>query len=207
MFGQQIVSSLDKFLKGILNIAWLNLLWIFSSLLGLFIAGVFPATVASLAVARKWVRKEEMTSVLQYFRKVYKEEFVRSNIIGWILMAIGLILFVNYRTMIELGNQIPIFVVFAYYLVLFFYSLVLVWIFPLITHYHTTIKQYFKNAFIIGMSKLPFSLAIFAVIFLICYVSLELPSMFVFITFGLTAITMMFFVMQVFNKIDEHSYR
>ncbi|SHM69758.1 YesL family protein [Gracilibacillus kekensis] len=202
MFGQQIVGSLDRFLRIILQVAWLNFLWIGFSLVGLVVGGIFPATTAAIAVARKWVQKKEVVSVFKSFKQAYKKEFVKSNIIGIIITVVGIILIVNYQILLQLGDQISIIAVFSYYFVIFLYGILVLWIFPLLSHYDSTIFQYFKNALIIGITKLPITIMQGLIIFFILYISLEFPSMLIFCTISLITISVAYFSVKVFKKID-----
>ncbi|WP_163538528.1 YesL family protein [Gracilibacillus sp. YIM 98692] len=202
MFGQQIVESLDRFLKAILKIAWLNALWFIFSSIGLVVAGAFPATTAALGVARKWVQQEYHISIYDTFRQVYKREFIKSNVVGWVLTLIAGVLFLNYYALRQLGDQIPILVVFAYYFVIFLYGIIVLWVFPLMSHYQNTIRQYFKNALIIGITKIHFTLGIGFSVFFISYVSLELPSMLLFCTISFIAMATMYFATKAFASFD-----
>ncbi|MGP4039352.1 YesL family protein [Gracilibacillus sp. D59] len=204
MFGQQFVGSLDRLLRIILQVAWLNFLWILFTLIGLVVAGIFPATTATISVARKWVQKQEDIPVYKAFKQSYKTEFIKSNIIGFILTAIATVLFLNYQALLQLGDQVPIIVVFAFYFVIFLYSIIVIWIFPLLSHYQSSVKQYFKNAFIIGITKMPTTILIGLVIFIILYMSLEVPSMLLFCTISLISLAVAFFSMRVFENIDKN---
>ncbi|QGH36567.1 DUF624 domain-containing protein [Gracilibacillus salitolerans] len=204
MFGQQFVGSLDRLLRIIVQVAWLNFLWILFTLLGLVVAGIFPATTATISVARKWVQKQEDISVFKAFKQSYKKEFIKSNIIGFILTAIAAVMFINYHALLQLGDQVPIIVVFAYYFVIFLYGILVIWIFPLLSHYQSSVKQYFKNALIIGITKMPTTILIGLIIFVILYMSLELPSMLLFCTVSLIGLSVAFFSMRVFKKIDNN---
>ncbi len=207
MFGQQFVGSLDRILKIILQVAWLNLLWILFTLLGVVVAGFFPATTATISVARKWVQNKEEIAVFKTFKQFYKKEFLKSNIIGWILTAMAAILYVNYQVLIQLGDQVSIIVVFAFYFVIFLYSILVIWIFPLLSHYQSSIKQYFKNALIIGITRMPITILIGITIFFILYMSLRLPTMLLFCTVSLISLSLAFFSMRVFEKIDNNQAR
>ncbi|WP_052015619.1 DUF624 domain-containing protein [Alkalihalobacillus hemicellulosilyticus] len=59
MNGNQIVSSLDRILRWILQLVAINLLWLFYSMLGLFIVGVFPATLAAFGLSRKLIMEQD----------------------------------------------------------------------------------------------------------------------------------------------------
>ncbi|MGN8645972.1 YesL family protein [Gracilibacillus sp. HCP3S3_G5_1] len=203
MFGEQLVGSLDRFLKIVVKVALLNFLWILFTLIGFVVAGVFPATTAIISVARKWIKDKELDEVFQTFKQAYKDEFVKANIIGLILTIMGAILYLNYHALLQLGDQIPVFVVFAYYFVIFLYSILVLWIFPLLSHYQSTIKQYFKNALIIGITKMPVTIAIGLTFFAVLYVSLSFPTMLLFCTVSLTAIATAFISLRVFEQIDN----
>ncbi|SFL67778.1 Uncharacterized membrane protein YesL [Gracilibacillus orientalis] len=203
MFGQQLVGSLDRILKIILQVVWLNFLWVLFTLIGVVVAGVFPATAATMSVARKWVQKEEVVSVFQTFKQAYKREFAKANMIGFILSIMAVILYLNYVALVHLAAQIPIFVVIAYYFVLFLYGILVLWIFPLLTHYQSTIKQYFKNALIIGLRKMPTTITIGLSIFILLYMSLSLPTMLLFCTMSLICLVIAYLSINVFVKIDN----
>lgn len=205
MLGKQIVSSLDRFFKVIIQMAWLNFLWFFFTLLGLVVVGIFPATTAAISVARKWIREGMINSTFPTFNKAYKEEFKKSNFIGFNLVFIITLLIINYYALLEFGEQIPIFVVFAYYFIVFIFSILLVWLFPLLSHYDTKITSYFKNALLIGLTRIPTTISIIASIFLILYVSLELPSLFLFFTISFVAISIAFLTGRVFEEIDKNN--
>lgn len=200
MVSQQLVHSLDRLLKWILKVSWLNLLMIGFTLLGLVVGGIFPAIVASLTVAKGWINKEEF-STWKVFKQVYKKEFFKVNLLGWLLTLIALILYLNYMVMVQMGDQLSVFVVFAYYFVIFVYLTVLAWIFPLYIQLNTSIWSLMKYAFIMGVSYLPRTLGIFLVVFCILYVSLSVPTMLLFFTGSLLALSIIFTVFHVLQKV------
>lgn len=149
------------------------------------------------------MQKKEVKTIYGQFKQIYKEEFIKSNIIGWILLIVGIILYINYQAFQQLGDEIPLLFVFSFFLVLFFFNIILIWIFPLLAHYQTTIKQYFRYAIIIGLSKILYSIGICVSLIVVFYLSLEIPSMFIFVTFALISLLTMWFAMQVFNEIER----
>lgn len=204
MLGKQIVHSLDYFLKIILQMAWLNFLWFIFTILGLVIGGIFPATTSAISVARKWVKDGKINSTYQTFKKTYQTEFRKSNLIGFSLVFIMLLLYLNYYALLEFGEQIPVFIVFAYYLLLIMFSFLFVWLFPLLCHYDAKVIQHFKNAFIIGLIKFPTTLAMLTSVFSIIYLSLMIPSLILFFTVSFIALSMAFFSNRVFEQIDKY---
>lgn len=53
MHANGFVSTLDYIATWVARMALLNLLWFLYSLLGLLVAGVFPATIATLGVVEE----------------------------------------------------------------------------------------------------------------------------------------------------------
>lgn len=203
MIGEQLVSSLNRFLKILLRLSWLNMLFILATLAGAVILGFFPAAVSSIRVGREWMTEKAEFSVYKLFKETYKKEFVKANVIGLILMVIAGVLFANYYAILVLGAQIPAFVVFAYYCVIILYIILFVWTFPLLSYYDTKISQYFKNALIIGITKIPITILMTLLLFMILYISLKLPSLFLFFTFSLIALSNAYLSFRIFREIDK----
>jgi len=203
MLGEQIVHSLDRYLKVILQMAWLNVLWFIFTLLGLVIGGVFPATTSAMSVAQKWLQDGKINSTYPTFKKTYKTEFKKSNFIGFSIVSIMILLYLNYYALLQFGKQMPIIIVFAYYLLIILFSFLCVWLFPLLSRYQAKVVQHFKNAFIIGLIKFPSTLAMIGSVFLIIYFSLMIPSLILFFSVSLIALSMAFFSSRVFEEIDH----
>src|SRR5690625_6051612 len=92
-------KSMSKFVSGyyrlalwIPHFAYLNLLWVVFTVVGLIFFGFLPATAAMFAVVRKWIGGEADIPVLPTFWKSYRKEFVKINIIGYIVFIIGYLL-------------------------------------------------------------------------------------------------------------------
>lgn len=66
------IDGYYRFAVWITRFAYLNLLWIAFSLVGLGVVGFFPATAAMFAVVRKWVHGEKDIPVFQVFGKTIK---------------------------------------------------------------------------------------------------------------------------------------
>src|SRR5690625_1422043 len=90
----------------IVRIAYINVLWIFFSLVGLLIFGFFPAITAMFAVIRKVIRTEREITVFKTFWESYKSEIFTANIIGWILVVVGHILYIDYQFFTKFDNWV-----------------------------------------------------------------------------------------------------
>ncbi|WP_347549139.1 YesL family protein [Pseudalkalibacillus hwajinpoensis] len=205
MNGNQIVTTLDVILHWIMRLALLNSLWLLYSLRGLIVGGVFPALVASMGVSRKWLMGDEDIKIWKTFKGIYRQEFTKANIIGWLLTVIGSLLYLNYRLLESSTSEVMFIIPFAFYLICFFYVIVFLWTFPMLAHYDATWQQHLKNAFVVGLTKIHFTLASGVVVFAICYYSLGFPGLIPFFTIGFISVGCMWLSLQVFQKLDLHS--
>lgn len=94
------VLNITKFyllLEWVMWLAYINLLWIGSALIGLIVFGIFPATVAMFTVIRHLLLKDTTgKQILKTFALTYKREFFKSNVIGLIFTAIGYLLYLDF---------------------------------------------------------------------------------------------------------------
>ncbi|MFC6465741.1 YesL family protein [Marinilactibacillus sp. GCM10026970] len=181
-------TRLDITLTLIVNLCKLNLLWITFTLLGAIIAGIYPATTAALMVSRKWLLTKDYTvSVKEYF-SLFKEEFVSANKSGILFTIAGLILFLNYNLLASSTLILPIIVPIAFYILLFSFITTLIWFFPLYVHRENSLLKQVRNAFIIGVLKIPITIIQMLSLFMLLYISLALPTMFLFFTFSIVVV-------------------
>lgn len=129
----------------ITRFAYVNVLWILFTLAGIIIIGFFPATVSMFAVVRKWILGETDLPIFKTFWKYYKIEFLKSNTIGYIILLIGFIFYVDLR-MLYLSEG---FIQILYYPILvitFIYLLLCLNIFPIYVHYELKVLQVIKGS-------------------------------------------------------------
>ncbi|SDK19301.1 YesL family protein [Sediminibacillus albus] len=203
MNGRGVISTLDVILHWITRLVVVNLLWICYSLAGLLIFGIFPATAAVFGITRKWLMGDYEVSIWKTFKKIYWQDFIPANIIGWIISILGGVLYLNFRIISGAEGELSIVVPFAFYVLLFFYAITLIWCFPLLAHYKGTCLQHLKNAFIIGFVKIHYTLTSGLILCAIIYFSLEFPGIIPFFTVSLTAVCWMWFALQIFAKVDH----
>ncbi|WP_408011396.1 YesL family protein [Pseudalkalibacillus sp. A8] len=203
MNGKQIVTTLDLILRWIMRLAAINVLWFFYSLLGFFVGGVFPATVAALGVSRKLLNGEQDIKIWRTFKQIYRQEFASANILGWLLSVVGALLYLNYQVIVNSAGEIIFVIPFIFYLVLFFYIIIVLWSFPLLAHYHATWFQQIKNALIIGLTKIHYTFASGLVVFAVMYFSLVYPGVIPFFSISVAALGCMWFSMRIFWKLDQ----
>lgn len=140
------MSRMLRMCEWVMRLAYTNLLWLLFTLLGLGIFGFMPATTALFSVMRKWIQGHEQVSVFQTFWKVYREEFVRSNVIGVVLVIIGTIIYVDLAYIYPTSWFLHV-LRFAIYIFGFLFIVSLFYIFPLLAHYDWKKRLYLKFSF------------------------------------------------------------
>lgn len=137
-----------------LNLFLLNLLWIIFSMLGLFIVGIFPATVALFAVMRKLTMESKEVPVFKLFWTTYKREFVKANIIGYAWSLIGFVLYIDLRVLNQLDSSLlnQLFT-FGLYMIIAAYLVTLLYLFPIFVHFNLKKREYFKYAIILTIGR------------------------------------------------------
>lgn len=195
-------GSLNTILTWITRLALLNIIWIIFSAQGLLVAGVFPSTVAALGICRKWKAGDHDIRMWKTFKQIYRKEFLASNILGWALMLMGFILYLNFQVMRTSNGKVPIIVIVSFYLITFLYITIIIWSFPLLSNYKASIIQHIKNAIIIGIVKIHYTLVIFILLFFVFYMSLKFPGVIPFFTFSIATLCWSWISEYIFNKME-----
>jgi uncharacterized membrane protein YesL len=134
-------SGFIRFSEWFSRLAYINLLWLGFTFIGLIFFGLIPATVAMFAVLRKWMKEDLDSSIFKTFWDFYRKEFKKSNIAGITMLIIGYILFMDIFVF-ELESM-PI-IQFLLYILAFFYLLVMVFFFPVYVQFELKWFQYVK---------------------------------------------------------------
>src|SRR5699024_2801656 len=90
-----ITGRLFRLCEVVMRLAYVNLLWVLFTALGLGLFGIFPATVALFTVTRKWVMGDHDIPIFSTFWHTYRKEFFKSTLFGFILFVIGYIIYVD----------------------------------------------------------------------------------------------------------------
>lgn len=181
-----------------------NLYWIAFSILGLGIFGFFPASIALFTIVRKWLRKETDLPVWGTFKKVYFQEWKRSNKIGLVFYSIGLFLFVDIRIVEQVMTG-----VFASFLLIMLYILVIVLLlsvgnfFSIYVHYELSIKEYVKQSFLFTVTGLPTTIWIGLGLMVIGMLLMRTPGLIPFISGVAPAYWMMRVNLIRFNALEK----
>ena len=192
------MSGLYTLTEWITRFAYVNLLWIGFSLLGLVVLGISPATLAMFTIIRKWIMGESEIPVFQTFWNSYKKEFLKGNGLGIVIALLAYIIFID-LSYIKLDTiiQIPL------YLITFAIAMTILYIFPVYVHYNVTFFQLFKNAFFIMMMNPLASIMMLIGFVALFFVMKFLPALLFFFGGSLSAGIIMSSCYLAFQRIEK----
>ncbi|NWQ40259.1 YesL family protein [Bacillus sp. EB106-08-02-XG196] len=199
------IESLNKLLEWISRLAFLNLLWISFSLLGIIFFGFFPATVAMFAVVRKWMLGNDEMSIFKTFWTAYKRDFLKSNILGVIILAIGLILYIDFQFVLNASNSFVSILYVPLFIITFIFISMLFYIIPIFVHYDMKLSKVIKNSFFVmimnPLSTFYLLIGSFGIVFVLSYA----PPICILYSGNLLALFIMKPATNAFEKINQKS--
>src|SRR5699024_5867832 len=80
----------------IMRLAYINVLWIAFSLVGIIIFASFTATIRMFTAIRKWIQGDGDIPIFMTFWATYKKEFLKSKLLSLFLSLIGYILYIDF---------------------------------------------------------------------------------------------------------------
>ena len=152
-------NPIMKFLTVMSDIIIVNLLFMVCSIplftIGASLTGLYRVTL-------KMMQGRE-GSVTRTFFEGFKNNFKQATIIWLILACFGGFLYVDYRAMALLGDNLIIIFRYGWFIVLLLYGFLLMYVFPLLATFENTIKNTIKNTFLMSISSLPYTLIILVI--------------------------------------------
>lgn len=190
----------------ITRFVYLNLLWILFTLLGIGIFGFFPSTAAMFSVVRKWIMGEPDVPIFKTFWKSYRKDFIKSNILGLLMLFAGYFLYIELQILrsqesfIYFVASLMIIATFILYLITFVY------LFPLFVHFDIKTIQYLKWSLIIGVFHPILTIVLGVGIYIIHYATFMFAPALLFLFGGsVTAYLIMRGAYLTFSKYEEHT--
>ena len=174
-------NKLNDVGEWIYRLIFLNFLWIGFSILGLGVLGIFPATNALFAVLRKYLLNKKDVKIASDFYHFYRKDFVKSNVLGFVLTLIASVIWIDFRYFMSITN-FGMFIVGNLMLVLVaFLLLALCVVFPIFSHYEMSFGQYVKNALLYPFTHLLTMLLLVISIILYDFIVYQVPGFLPFI--------------------------
>jgi uncharacterized membrane protein YesL len=191
-----------NFLNKVADIMILNIMFIIFSIP---IVTMGASLTAAYYMGFKMVKDEE-TYITKGFWKSFKENFVQSTILWLIVLVIAGILFCDYRIILYSGVEFAQWMKMAVVVVTIVIAMGVSFIFPMQARYANTIKNTFKNAFLMALSHIPTALALLIIlavpVVVYCFLPQSLPVLFL-LACGLVFFCQSFLIMKIFSKYEE----
>jgi uncharacterized membrane protein YesL len=187
----------------ITKFAYLNILWFLFTFIGLGIFGIMPATAAMFAVVRKWASGEKEIRVYRVFLKIYRQEFLKSNLVGYTVLLIGYGLFMELQILRAQESLFYSIVSFGVLGLFLMYFIMAIYLFPIFVHFQLRTFQYIKWAFIIGATHPILTITLAGGLGIIHFIIFsKLPALFLVFGMSSSAFILMWGALKVFPKIE-----
>ncbi|WP_077620288.1 YesL family protein [Bacillus sinesaloumensis] len=187
---EKFILKVNEVCIWIFRLSCLNILWIVFTLLGLGIFGLFPATVAVFAVTRKWVMKEEPKLFITFW-DTYKKEFLKVNLLGYLLLFFGLFLYLDLHFFRSIENSFVDYLPFIYIPIVILYLFTVLYIFPVYVHFELKFIHIIKNAFLFAISSPIISILMVIGISLVYLILYMVPIFIIFFSVSLVSFVIM----------------
>jgi len=198
---QGIMGRVFRLCEGIMRLAYVNLLWILFTILGLGLFGVFPATIALFAVTRKWVMGDRDIPVFSTFWQTFRKEFLKSTLLGLVLFVIGYIIYVD-LALLPTGGFLDV-VRWGLVVCGLLYIIILFYIFPLYVHFDWKNRLYIKYALLLGASHPHYTFLMLIGIGALYYIVMSIPGLLPFFSVSILAYIMMWTVYQIIKNMEK----
>ncbi|WP_183041095.1 YesL family protein [Salipaludibacillus neizhouensis] len=196
-------AGIMRIAEWFVRFTYVNVLWFVFTLLGGVVFGFMPSTIAMFSLFRRWFRGEEEFPVFGTYWNEYKLNFKNSNVIGIPLLMIGIFLYVDFLILIEISNWMSNALLVILGMIGLVYLFVIVNIFPVLTHFKLSFKEYYKRAFYLSLLQ-PFRFFLLIITNAITVLLLfTIPILFPIIGASIFGAINMWSFLQGFGKIEE----
>lgn len=194
-----VFSTLNK----ITDLIWLNILWLICCI-PIFTIG---ASTTSLFYITLHMAKQEEGTITRTFFREFKRNFKQSTAIWLIFLVIGFVLCSDLYIIVNM-MKLPSFIHTAFvclnFVLLLYYVLTLLYVFPLQCSFENKIKHTIKNAMILSVGHLPQSIVIgfayFALFFLLYLMPELMTPILIFIGFSGISLAVSYMFLGIFKK-------
>lgn len=162
-----------RFIGKLCDLIVLSFIWFIFSIPVITIG---PSTTALYYVLMRLVKDEEGYLIKDFLRS-FKQNFKQSTIIWIILLIIGIILFIDIFWYKNIHSTIGLFMYYLSLILFFIYSMIFLYIFPLVAKFENTSKNLFKFALFMSIKHFSWTVLMFIIAFLIIISSCYFPPL------------------------------
>ncbi|RXJ02194.1 DUF624 domain-containing protein [Anaerobacillus alkaliphilus] len=196
-----MADGIYKISEWAMRLAYLNILFVLFSLLGIVAFGVGPAFMAMLVVVKKWMSQEEFPIFKTYLNE-WKGSFIKGNLLGLLFITVGTILIVNYYILPQFNEHLRVVFTAGMLLLTLLYLMTVMYIFPLAVQFRQlSVKRCFKYGFVLGVTHPIFFLAWIVGVFIMYQLYRVFPGLLPFYAFSALAIWQFFVTRYVLLKV------
>lgn len=151
-------NIVTRALSRICDLMLLNLLWLICSIP---IITIGASTTALYTVMLKLVKNEE-GYIVRGFLEAFRDNFKKATILWGILLTLGVIIGFDIRFATLLKGTARAVLQSLFFVFAIIWVCVVIYIFPLMARYENTTKNTIKNALILSVGRLPYTLIMLA---------------------------------------------
>jgi uncharacterized membrane protein YesL len=196
-------GGIYRLCHGIMNLIYLNLLWILFSVLGLIVFGLFPSTIAMFVVIRKKLRGEEDIPIFKTFWHYYRQEFLKANLMGLVMFMVGYLLYIDVQYFQSLSGLIPLLFYFIFLSLLIVYVITLIYSFTVFVHFDLSIFGVIKTALFISLTRPIASITLGLWGAVVYYIIVLIPGLLPLFSVSLLGLGWMFISLKVFTQMQS----
>lgn len=190
-----------NFMGKVADLVILNLLALICSIP---IVTIGASWTAMYFVTIRIVRKEEGYVIRDFFRS-FKENFKQATIIWLLVIVIAAIFAGDIAIYSMMPEQIPQFVMIGVVVLAFLAVGTIVYVFPILSRFHNTTKNTIKNAFLLSIVNIPFTI-ILIILMIVPYILaifvIELAPIILLMGLSLPAFFSSIIFVRIFRKIE-----
>ncbi|MHC8517238.1 YesL family protein [Sporosarcina sp. ITBMC105] len=135
-----------------IELAYINILWIVFTLIGLVAFGIFPATSSMFVVVRKLIKEEESFKIFPAFWNAFRADFLKVNGFGLLFLTISYFFFFDFYFLQQNSGKLQ----FLYPILIFILisgTVTFLFFFPVYAHFNLKFFQYIKQSFLIAITS------------------------------------------------------
>src|SRR5690625_4602735 len=190
-------------MEWITMLAYINILWIFLTILGLILFGLAPATTAMYTVTRKWLQGNTDIKIFKTFFHTYKLKFIKSNILVWPIVVMGYILYIDFQYLSYVQGPFYYVMFFIFINASLIFIVLVLYLIPTIVHFNLNFLQNYKIALLIGVSSPFITITMIVSILIILLVLERIPGLLPFFSASLLSLIIMWYTDRAFLKVKK----
>ncbi|GAB2536816.1 DUF624 domain-containing protein [Gracilibacillus alcaliphilus] len=197
------IGFMSKLVMWIVQLAYLNLLWILFSLIGVVFLGIAPATLALIVCCKQLMQGREDTSLFRNFVRTFFQNFIPSNSIFCVLTAVGLLFYTYTAILASLDGGLYYLVLFVFVSTVIPFLLVTMYILPVMSQYKVSLLTAIKYAFVTAIVSPLTSMMLLIVLMGIVVLLSIFPVLIPFYSISLFTFSLTFFSQRIFRKMER----